>query len=104
MIDYWIALEALFASDGRGELKFRCSLRIAAYVGVDAADRVAIYKDMRDSYDLRSDIAHGTEPKVNVAVFAGRTRNCLRRALIRILDSEEFHPPTRSEEELLGRE
>jgi len=27
LIDYWIALEALFASDGHAELKFRCSLR-----------------------------------------------------------------------------
>jgi hypothetical protein len=103
LIDYWIALEALFASDGHAELKFRCSLRIAAYIGVTTDERVAVYKEMRGSYDCRSALVHGDEPKVNVTAVAGRTRDCLRRALVRLLDTDEFVSPITSEEDLLRR-
>jgi hypothetical protein len=103
LLDYWIALEALFASDGRGELRFRCSLRIAAYLGKSADERVALYKEMRDSYDARSDLVHGEVPKGNVTALAARTRECLRRSLIRILDEDALSAPTKSEEDLLRR-
>jgi len=103
LIDHWIALEALFASDGRGEIKFRCSLRIAAYIGKDPDERVAIYREMKRSYDARSDLVHGEDPKVNVVALAGRTRDCLRRAIVRLLDADELELPTASEEELLRR-
>ena len=103
LLDYWIGLEALFASDGRGELRFRTSLRIAAYLGKSADERVALYKEMRDSYDARSDLVHGEVPKGNVTALAARTRDSLRRSLIRILDEDALSAPTRSEEDLLRR-
>jgi hypothetical protein len=103
LIDYWIALEALFGSDSRGEIRFRCSLRIAAYIGKDPDERVALCREMRDSYDARSALVHGDDPKVNVRAVAGRTRECLRRALIRVLDEDVLVPPVTSEETLLRR-
>ena len=46
LIDYWIGPESLFSPDSSQEVKFRASLRIAAYLGNTAAEREQIYQDM----------------------------------------------------------
>jgi hypothetical protein len=60
LIDLWIAFEALFLSDTRGELSYRAALRIAQLVGEDGTSRRAAFDLARESYDRRSDIVHGT--------------------------------------------
>lgn len=71
LIDYWIGLEALFA-DPKDELTYRYSVRIARFLGFDAdkRGRVAIRDAVKESYGLRSKVAHGSP-------FKPRDRNRL---------------------------
>jgi len=101
LIDYWIALESLFTPDGTTELKFRASLRIAAFLGQDGAEREKLYKDMRDSYNLRSSIVHGDPPKGDLETLTTVTRACVGRTLRKILASSRRFDPTRIEADLL---
>lgn len=101
LIDYWIALESLFTPDGTTELKFRASLRIAAFLGQDGAEREKLYKDMRDSYNLRSSIVHGDPPKGDLATLTTVTRACVGRTLRKILASSRRFDPTLIEADLL---
>jgi hypothetical protein len=81
IIDYWVALEALFLPGiDRGELSYRASLRAAYYVG-SSRDRQRIFWDMRQSYDVRSHVVHGEKPDADVRVTAERTEEVLRGAL-----------------------
>ena len=59
LIDFWIALEALFLKGTKAELNFRASLYIAMYVGGSLNERREILKMMKHSYSLRSKVAHG---------------------------------------------
>lgn len=102
LLDYWIALESLFASDGRQEIRYRASLRTAAYVGSTAAERVEIYKNMRDSYDARSTIVHGGSlPREKVGLI-DKTKAQLQRALIKIVTAGDAFKPDDIETRLLS--
>jgi hypothetical protein len=113
LIDYWIGLESLFSPDSSQEVKFRASLRIAAYLGNSAAEREQIYRDMRHSYDWRSAVVHGASSnnqkklakRGTLQVVTAKTRTYLRMALLKLLRSSEplqIGPPE-SEIELLRR-
>ena len=104
LIDYWIALESLFVPDSTQELKYRASLRIATFIGETPGERKAAYKDLRDSYDLRSKIVHGV-PKAdeeNKAHVISKTRSYLRRALLSVLSSKDAFDPESIELQLLS--
>ncbi len=94
MIDYWIALEALFVPESTQEVRYRASLRVAAFIGATTEERVRVYKDLRNSYDLRSAIVHGRVPKSEQKLnLIGETRSYLRKALLKVLaDYEPFNP------------
>jgi len=96
LIDYWIALEALFVPDSFQELRHRSSFRIASYIGETPDQREQIYKDLLDSYDLRSRIVHGGVPaNKRKKELINITRSYLRRALVQILPSTDtFNPKT----------
>jgi len=109
LIDYWIALESLFTPDGTSELRFRASLRIAAFIGHTRAERVQIYDDMRLSYDWRSCIVHGDQKhakslgkKRGIAEVTRYTGKYLRDALKAILDSDEAFNPRDIESKVLS--
>ena len=102
LIDYWIAFEALFAPDSSQEVRYRASFRIAAFVGASPEEREQIYKDLRDSYDLRSRIVHGGTPSAEQkSLLVGKTRSHLRTALMKILLSDEHFDPRSIEIQLL---
>jgi len=102
LIDYWIAIEALFAPDSASEVRFRVSLRVSAFIGTSPQEREGIYKDLRDSYDLRSRIVHGgvvnTQKRVQLEE---KTRAYLRTILITLLQSEGAFDPRSIEIDLL---
>jgi hypothetical protein len=112
LIDYWVALESLFASDSNQEVKFRASLRIAAFLGKTPDKRKEIYTDMRNSYDWRSAIVHGDFRKPNkikelnkkcpLHQITEKTRSYLRESILRFLESNEVLDPTGIELQLLG--
>jgi hypothetical protein len=101
LLDYWIALEALFAPDSSQEVRFRSALRIATYLG-EPDQREQIYKDLLDSYDLRSRIVHGDAPaNKRKTELIDVTRSHLRKALVQILHSpDKFNPRTIEIEQL----
>lgn len=102
LIDYWIALEALFAPDSQQEIRFRASLRIAGFVGTDSDERRSIYKKMRDSYDLRSKLVHGNLVGVEeLKTASDETRGYLRRALLKVIESAAPFDPVSIETGLL---
>ena len=109
LIDYWIALESLFAPESSSEIRYRAALRIASYLG-EGEERSKIYRDVGLSYDFRSAVVHANrgrlanlEKKATLAGIMGRTRGYLRRALLKILESDEVFDPQKIEHELLGR-
>lgn len=95
LIDFWIALESLFAPEFNQELRFRCALRIAAFLGLDYDKQEEIYKEMQHSYDWRSNVVHGGNPeqhkkltkKGGLEETTLKTGLYLREAILRILKS-----------------
>lgn len=91
LIDYWIGLESLFTPDSSAELRYRAALRIAAFLDPAPTARAEIYNDIRQSYECRSAVVHGSS---NVRILkrtdalAEKTRSYLQRALLQILDSD----------------
>lgn len=105
----WIGFESLFSPDSTQEVKFRASLRIAAYLGETSEERENVYQEMRHSYDWRSAVVHGTNPDAQkkldrrgtLQVMSGKTRAHLRRALLKLLKSDEPLKIVPKESELL---
>lgn len=59
------ALEALLTTDSNTELSYRLSLRVANLLESDDASRLTTFKEMKEFYDLRSKIIHGSASKLN---------------------------------------
>jgi hypothetical protein len=114
LIDYWIGFESLFSPDDTRELRFRCALRIAAFLGTTPEERETIYWQMGHSYDWRSAVVHGasnTDKRAKERMKKGdlkdatsRTRDYLRRALLQILESGQPFQPADIERQLLGQD
>lgn len=113
LIDYWIGLEALFMPDSNAELSFRVSLRVAAFLGDNPDQWEKIYKDIRHSYNWRSAVVHGSSSSKEkelskegtLQVVTTKTKEYLRSALLRLLESNEpmKNQPGESEIEFLRR-
>ena len=109
LIDYWIALESLFAPESSSEIRYRAALRIASFLG-EEEERTEIYRDIGLSYDFRSAVVHANrgrlanleKKKAKLADITERTRGYLRRALLKILESDEVFDPQNIEHELLS--
>lgn len=110
IIDYWIALESLFLTDGNQELKFKASLRIAEFIGSEIEDHTikkeGIFQQMKESYNLRSDIVHGSFKKNSERLeklrkYTKLTREYLRLAILKIIEKNTKFDPTFIDIELL---
>jgi hypothetical protein len=60
IIDAVIAMEAILLKGIKDELKFRFALRGARLVGKTPNERSDLFKVLKDAYDRRSDIVHGS--------------------------------------------
>lgn len=60
IVDQVIALEATFLHGVRDELRFRFALYGAWFLGMDRTDRLRLFDELKDLYDARSRIVHGT--------------------------------------------
>ena len=67
LIDYMIAFEGLFIKE-KAELSYRLSLRVAAFLGENRDEKGKIFTLMRRTYDLRSDIVHGSSYSKNIEI------------------------------------
>ena len=81
LIDYMIGLEALYLPDGNQELSFRLSLRLAFLLYSEPAERKKTYYFVREMYNTRSDIVHGSKQHdLNVDEIS-KLEELLRRSL-----------------------
>ena len=89
VIDLWIGLEAMF-SDREGEITYKAAMRIAHYVGVLPSERTFLFRCLKRSYNVRSELVHGDDPKDTkpARIIA---LHCLRLSLIRSL-AEDASP------------
>lgn len=102
IIDFWVALEALFLSDTSRELSYRAALRIARFLGDSSDDRKAIFTLAKKSYDARSKVAHGATPPANIGSICEETESLLRRALLRWAESSPAPTPKSLDAPLLA--
>src|SRR5262249_29386363 len=82
------ALEALLLNDSKTELTYRLSMRVAHLLGVDAASRREIFEDMKDFYDVRSAVVHGSKikPKHQTRMEQSEMlREIVRKTLLAVL-------------------
>jgi hypothetical protein len=93
IIDCWVAFEALFLPEESGELSYRAAMRIARFVGSTRAERLQLRKTLRDSYNLRSLVAHGRDTtasksakKLKPGELTAETQEILRRSLLLCTD------------------
>jgi hypothetical protein len=63
VVNLLTALEAVLLTDSTTELTYRLSIRIAHLIGKDTASRKKLFKEMREFYDIRSKVVHGSELK-----------------------------------------
>ena len=92
LIDYWVALEALFLTkDEKSELLYRISLKIARYIGGTIDDRNDLVKFIKRSYGFRSRVVHGgrlgTKELLDLEAVDAETGNVLRNALRKSLSA-----------------
>ena len=99
MVLLWGALEALF-SPSKGELKFRVSSLIAAYLSPPGEDRLKHQKEIAKLYDKRSYAAHG-KPKHNPDDLLA-TFHLLRSVIIKIIDNKQVPSKNDLEKLLFG--
>ncbi|MDC8450034.1 MAG: hypothetical protein LV473_16995 [Nitrospira sp.] len=96
LLDQMIAFEALYLfeinAEDRSEKRFRLSLRVAQFIAKGNA-RQNVYRDMKQAYDLRSEIVHGGAPKSSQQARAQdllkhvtKLADYLRRSLLQFLE------------------
>jgi hypothetical protein len=82
------ALEALLLNGSKTELTYRLSMRVAHLLGSDATSRRTLFNDMKEFYDLRSTVVHGSELKSKHETRLERLdelREILRRTLLAVI-------------------
>jgi len=95
LIDYWVALEALFLGV-RDELRYRGSVRLAYFHATTPEDRIELARNIRWSYDWRSYVVHGEtghKPRGTVESASTFTREIVRdslRKLVPLLQSSNI--------------
>ncbi|MGN7470453.1 hypothetical protein [Brevibacillus sp. SAFN-007a] len=83
LLDLWIALESLFAPDGKkGEITYKLRLRMAYYFGESYAQRQKIAQFVKKSYNHRSEIVHSGKMFGNKLTDEVNTLRLMARATI----------------------
>lgn len=88
VVDYVVALESFLLGEKEGEYRFKFGLFGAWYLGSNVEEREAIARDLREIYDVRSEIVHGSIPNnERIAEIARRARDLAARMIIKALES-----------------
>ena len=83
LIDYWVALEALF-SDGGGEISYKLAMRIPHFMMDHSSGRFFLYRCLKKAYEVRSEVVHGRGTKAKIRVAEELAREALRACLRRL--------------------
>lgn len=84
IIDCFVSLEALFSKEEeKTEMRYRLSNRIAVFLGNNKKNRLKIRSEIRDLYDLRSKIVHGSviKSELNKGMLVPIVRESILRFL-----------------------
>ena len=65
LLFFTIALECLALPDGKAELSYRLSQRVARAIGSDLGSRQTTFDDVKRLYDMRSGIVHGGREEIS---------------------------------------
>lgn len=84
------ALEALLTNENNAELSYRLSLRVANLLESDDASRLSRFTEMKEFYDLRSRIIHGSASKLSLKLHnrlqgVDSLREILRRTILSVM-------------------
>jgi len=84
------ALEALLTHESNAEIGYRLSLRVANLLKSDDASRLSLFKEIKEFYDLRSKIVHGSASKLSPKLqhrsgTIGSLREILRIAILSVM-------------------
>jgi uncharacterized protein YecA (UPF0149 family) len=84
------ALEALLTNESNAELSYRLSLRVANLLESDDASRLNRFTEMKEFYDLRSKIIHGSASKFSPKLqhrleTVESLREILRRTILSVM-------------------
>lgn len=85
LLSVWTGLEQLF-SPSPGELRFRVSSNIAAYLEPPGEGRLALFKEVLKLYDARSKAAHTSSDIENTPLL--QSFAIMRNALVKMIDEE----------------
>lgn len=86
IVDHVIALEATLLRSVRDELRFRFALYGAWFLGADRTDRLRLADELKDLYDARSAIVHGTPlPSHRLEPLAALARSISSATIVRAL-------------------
>jgi Apea-like HEPN len=102
LLDYSIALECfLLPNDpatGHSDLSYRFRLHGAHYLGTSAEERKAVWRTLRESYEIRSRLVHGSNypTQADIKKYSRAARNIAATALLKAISShfprvEEFN-------------
>jgi hypothetical protein len=86
LIDYWIALEALFLPKDRvPEMGVAAGLAISHYLGETPQKRRSLFEFVKTSHTLRSEVVHGKTGKRDQQFDSKvkKTRDLLRRSMLK---------------------
>lgn len=70
LIDYWVGLEALYGVGGTSEVSYRVGIRMAHALAIGEQPQRTLFKQVRDSYNLRSAVVHGDPQRAKKATAA----------------------------------
>lgn len=94
MVDYIIALEALYLNGDHGEFTYRLAHRAASMLGSTFDGRRETFKKVKDAYNLRSQIVHGNyDPKKGEITNeeVEKVNNYVRISIVKYLNLNKTH-------------
>jgi hypothetical protein len=92
LLTVWGALETLFAPSA-GELRYRVSSNIAAYLNPPGEKRLQVYREILELYNHRSTAAHTAKDADQSALLSSYV--LMRNAIVRMVDDQ--HVPNQRE-------
>ena len=101
-LDLVVGLESLANGGDKTEVTFKFRQRLAALIGTDTDDRVAIFDRANKIYGARSKVAHGTSSVVKeLASLTADADWYLRRAIVAVLETPRYASIKSLDEDIL---
>jgi len=85
IIDHCIALESIYIRDN-SELSYKLALRCSHFLSSTSTERMSMFKTLRETYNLRSQIVHGNNWKDLEINEAMETEELVRQSIKKLLD------------------